>query len=203
MTTQHVIPLTKGVPIRLAKPDGSAVSLKSVHVGCGWDSARQSNVKHDLDLSFILLADSKSKNLVTQSDVNPGIVFYNLLKSACGSIVLDKDNRDGSGDGYDENGNLNLETLPPEIGCIMVLMSIHDEKNLGITFGQVENAYVDVNVDGMDSLKIDLTEDHAASKAVNVAEIYRHDGGWRVKKIDLGFDNGLEEVLQSYGAKTE
>lgn len=203
MTTEHVIPLKKGVPIRLAKTDGSEVSLKSVHVGCGWDAARATGVKHDLDLIFLLLADSKSKTLVTQADGNPGIVFYNLKQSACGSLILDKDNRDGSGDGYDENGNLNLETLPPEIGCIVTLMSIHDEDNAGITFGQVENAYVDVNVEGMDSLKIDLTEDHAASKAVNVAEIYRHDGGWRVKKIDLGFENGLEEVLQSYGARTE
>lgn len=202
--TQHVISLTKGVPIRLAKSDGSAVSLKRVHVGCGWDAARQSGVKHDLDLVMLMLADSKSKTLVTQSNGDPGIVYYNKLNSACGSIVLDKDCRDGtsSADAYDENCNLNLENVPAEIGCIVVVMSIHDDANLGTTFGQVENAYVDVNVEGIDSLKIDLTEDYSASKAVNAAEIYRHDGGWRVKKIGIGFDGGLEEILQSYGAKT-
>lgn len=204
MTDSNVIPLRKGVPIPLSKEDGSALDLKKVHIGAGWDVSRDPKEKFDLDLVFLLLGDSKAKTLVTQSNGKPGIVYHHWKESACGSVILDKDCRLGgtSVGGYDENGNLNLEQLPPEIGCIVALINIFDEDNLGQTFGRVENAFIDVNVEGMPSIKVDLTEDYSSATAVNVAEIYRHDGGWRVKKIGIGFDGGLEQILHSYGAQT-
>ena len=32
----QAVTLTKGVPVKLSKDDGTAVSLKKVHVGGGW-----------------------------------------------------------------------------------------------------------------------------------------------------------------------
>lgn len=197
------ISLTKGVPVKLTKDDGSAVSLKSVHVGAGWDVSRAPG-SYDLDLMLLMLKSAKEKVVVTQSNGNAGLVYFAAKQSACGSIKLDKDNRTGEGDGYDENVYINLETLPADVNCIPVCINIFNAEAQGQTFGQVENAFIEVNVEGLPPLKVDLTEDHAAANIVHVADIYRGDDGvWKVKKIELGITTGFAGLAAEYGMPTK
>ena len=198
----QAVTLTKGVPVKLSKDDGTAVSLKKVHVGGGWDVSRGSG-SYDLDLIVLLLESAKNKVIKAQSNGAAGVVYFGAKSSACGSVVLDKDNRTGSGDGYDENININLESLPADINCLALCINIYQGVEKGQTFGQVENAFLDVNVEGLDSIKADLTEDHAADTLVHVADVYRGDDGvWKVKKIDLGFPGGFGALMQEYGVAT-
>lgn len=201
MSMQPVV-LTKGVPVKLSKEDGSAVSLKKVHVGAGWDLSR-GNGSYDLDLIILMLESAKNKVIKPQSNGKAGLVYFGDKTSACGSIVLDKDNRTGAGAGYDENINFNLETIPAGINCLPICINIYQGLEKGQTFGQVENAYIEVNIDGVPPLKVDLTEDHAAANIVHVADLYRGDDGiWKVKKIDLGITTGLAGLMSEYGVPT-
>lgn len=202
MQSVQPIILTKGVPVTLTKDDGSAVSLKKVHVGAGWNASRGGS-SYDLDVAVLLLESSKAKRLVAQANGKQGIVYFGEKVSSCGSIILDKDNRTGEGDGYDENINMNLETVPETINCLALCIDIFNAEAKGQTFGQVEDAYIDVNIEGLPSIKIDLTEDHSADTTVHVADIYRHNGEWRVKKIDLGRSDGIRGMLSEYGALTQ
>lgn len=202
MTTMAPVVLTKGVPVKLTKEDGTAVSLKKVHVGAGWDVAR-GNGSYDLDLVILMLKSAKEKVIQAQSNGQAGLVYFGAKTSACGSIVLDKDNRTGEGDGYDENVNMNLETIPANINCLPICIDIYQAQTKGQTFGQVENAFIEVNVEGLSPIKVDLTEDHSASNLVHVADIYRGDDGvWKVKKIDLGISTGLAGLMSEYGVAT-
>ena len=194
--------LDKGVPVKLTKEDGSAVSLKSVHIGAGWDVSR-GNGSYDLDLIVLMLKSAKEKVITAQSNGKAGVIYFGDKTSACGSIKLDKDNRTGEGDGYDENVYMNLETVPAGINCLPVCINIYQGLEKGQTFGQVENAFIEVNVEGLPPLKVDLTEDHAAANIVHVADVYRGDDGvWKVKKIDLGITTGLKGLMSEYGVPT-
>lgn len=197
------VTLTKGVPVKLTKEDGSAVSLKSVHVGAGWDVSR-TPTKYDLDLVVLLLKSAKEKIVQNQSNGKPGVVYFGDKTSACGSIKLDKDNRTGEGDGYDENVYMNLETVPADINCLPICINIYQGVELGQTFGQVENAFIEVNVEGLPPLKVDLTEDQPAATLVHVADLYRGDDGvWKLKKIELGIAAGFAGLMQEYGVPTQ
>lgn len=197
----QALTLTKGVPVKLTKEDGSALSLKKVHVGAGWDIARGNKQDVDLDIIVLCLKSSKDKVIATQSNGAAGVVYFGAKSSACGSIVLDKDNRTGEGDGYDENVNFNLETIPADINCLSICINIY----AGVeNFGSVENAFIEVNVDSLPPLKVDLTEDHSASNLVHTADIYRGDDGiWKVKKIDLGISTGMQGLMTEYGVPTQ
>lgn len=196
------VTLSKGVPVKLEKEDGSAVSLKSVHIGAGWDVSRTTS-KYDLDLMILMLKSAKEKVVVEQSNGDSGLVYFGAKTSACGSIKLDKDNRTGEGDGYDENVYINLETIPSNVNCLPVCINIFRGNEQGQTFGQVENAFIEVNVEGLPPLKVDLTEDHAAATLVHVADLYRGDDGiWKVKKIELGITTGFAGLMQEYGVPT-
>ena len=198
----QAVTLTKGVPVKLTKEDGTAVSLKKVHVGGGWDVARGAG-SYDLDLMVLLLESSKNKVIKAQSNGKAGLVYFGEKSSACGSVVLDKDNRTGAGEGYDENININLETIPSDINCLALCINIYQGVEKGQTFGQIENAFLDVNVEGLDSIKADLTEDYAADTLVHVADIYRReDGTWSVMKIGLGFPGGFAALMAEYGVPT-
>ena len=151
----------------------------------------------------LLLESSKNKVIKAQSNGKAGLVYFGEKSSACGSVVLDKDNRTGAGEGYDENININLETIPSDINCLALCINIYQGVEKGQTFGQIENAFLDVNVEGLDSIKADLTEDYAADTLVHVADIYRReDGTWSVKKIGLGFPGGFAALMAEYGVPT-
>ena len=198
----NTVTLTKGVPVKLTKDDGSAVSLKAVHIGAGWDTSRGGS-SYDLDLVCLLLKSAKEKEAVVQSNGKPGVVYFGDKTSACGSVKLDKDNRTGEGDGYDENVYINLETVPASINCIPVCINIYQGVEKRQTFGQVENAFIEVNVEGLPPLKVDLTEDQAAAALVHVADIYRGDDGvWKVKKIELGVAEGFAGLMAEYKVQT-
>lgn len=195
--------LDKGVPVKLTKEDGSAVSLKAVHIGAGWDLSRGKG-SYDLDLIVLMLKSAKEKVIAAQSNGKAGVIYFGDKTSACGSIKLDKDNRTGEGAGYDENVYINLETIPADINCLPVCINIYQGLEKGQTFGQVENAFIEVNVEGLPPLKVDLTEDHAAANVVHVADLYRGDDGvWKVKKIDLGIKTGLAGLMSEYGVPTQ
>jgi tellurium resistance protein TerD len=86
--------LSKGQNLSLSKTDPG---LKKIIIGLGWDPRKTDGQKFDLDASVFMLGE----NGKIRSDSD--FIFYNQLKSGCGSVEHMGDNRDGEGDGVHQS----------------------------------------------------------------------------------------------------
>ena len=128
-------------------------------------------------------------------------IFYNQLKSSDGSVVHQGDNRDGAGDGDNEQIKIALAQVPTEIKRIAVSVTIHEADARKQNFGQVRNAFircVDAN-NSKEIARFDLSEDASVETAMIFGEVYRHNGEWKFKAIGQGFSGGLGPLARNYG----
>ena len=186
------VSLSKGGNVSLEK---AAPGMTKMIVGLGWDARATDGVDFDLDASvFLLGADGKVID-------DKSFIFYNNLKSVCGSVEHTGDNLTGDGDGDDESIKINLSTIPTTVHKIAISVTIHDAENRGHNFGQVSNAFVRVvdEANGQEVIRYDLSEDYSIETAMNFSEIYRHNNEWKFKAIGQGFAGGLKPMSQEFG----
>jgi tellurium resistance protein TerD len=186
------ISLNKGGNISLSKTDPT---LNNLIVGLGWDARPTAGVDFDLDASaFMLKSDGKVRS---DSD----FIFYNQLRSTCGSIEHTGDNLTGDGEGDDESLIVQLSKIPADIQRVAFTVTIHDAQARKQNFGQVSNAYMRVvNKDsGVEVARYDLTEDASIETAMIFGEIYRHNGEWKFKAVGQGYAGGLAALVKQYG----
>ncbi len=186
------ISLTKGGNISLSKTDPT---LKNIIIGLGWDARPTDGQDFDLDASaFLLKEDGK-----VRSDAD--FIFYNQLRSACGSIEHTGDNLTGDGDGDDESLILKLDMIPYVVQRIVFTVTIHDADKRKQNFGQVSNAAIRVvNQDtGIEVIRYDLSEDASTETAMVFGEVYRHNNEWKFKAVGQGYAGGLAALAAQYG----
>ena len=186
------ISLNKGANLSLTKTDPT---LSNLVVGLGWDVRPTDGQAFDLDASaFMLKNDGKVR---TDSD----FIFYNQLRSSCGSVEHTGDNLTGQGDGDDESLILQLHKIPLDIERVAVAVTIHDAEVRKQNFGQVSNAFMRVvNKDtGTEIARYDLTEDASIETAMIFGEIYRHNGEWKFKAVGQGYAGGLAPLARNFG----
>ena len=185
--------LTKGQKVDLTKGNPS---LKKITVGLGWDVNRyDGGYDFDLDASaFLLGANGKVPG---DSD----FIFYGNTSHASGAVIHGGDNRTGSGEGDDEQIDVDLSLVPAGIERIAFTVTIYDSDVRRQNFGQVSNAYVRIIDDatGAEIIRYDLEEDYSIETALVVGEIYRHNGEWKFNAIGSGYQGGLEALCRSYG----
>ena len=184
-----MINLQKGAKVDLSK---EAPGVSKFTIGCGWDLAGGVSDAYDLDASILMLTEGK---LV---DAGKNTIYYNNLTSSCGSIVHTGDNLTGEGDGDDETININLATIPAAVDRVVVAVDIYQAAQKNQNFGQVKNAYVRLLDGSKEVLKYDLSEDYSTSTAVEVCNIYRHNGTWKFEASGRGQVGGLSDVINSY-----
>lgn len=186
------ISLSKGGNISLSKTDPT---LKNVIIGLGWDARPTDGQDFDLDASAFMLGE----NGKVRSDKD--FIFYNQLKSSCGSVEHTGDNRTGDGDGDDETLILKLDQIPADVQRIAFTVTIHDADKRKQNFGQVSNAAIRVvNKDtGVEVTRYDLSEDASTETAMIFGEVYRHNGEWKFKAVGQGFSGGLAALAGNYG----
>ncbi|HFJ9376504.1 MULTISPECIES: TerD family protein [Bacillus] len=188
-----VIQLQKGQKVDLTK---GRENLKNVMIGLGWD-VNEFDGGHDFDLdasAFLLNSAGKcAKDL--------DFIFYNNLKSTCGSVVHSGDNLTGGGDGDDEQLVVHLDKVPSNVDKIAFTVTIYDALKRNQNFGQVKNAFVRlVNQDtGEEIFRFDLGEDFSIETAVVFCELYRHNGEWKFNAVGAGFQGGLAALVKAYG----
>lgn len=185
------ITLAKGSPVVLAKQD----AVTQIVAGLSWDARRTDGDKFDADVSAFLLGEDG--NVI--GGKLESVVFYNNLRSEDGAIVHSGDNRTGDGDGYDETITIDLNKVNAAVKRIILTASVHNVAPANLNFGQITSAAIDINVQGGEKYSYDLAEDHSTHRAVVLVEVYRHQDSWRVKALDEGYTNGLEQALQAYG----
>ncbi len=186
------ISLNKGGNVNLSK---EAPGLKKIVLGLGWDPRATDGAEFDLDGSaFLLKTDGKVRS---DSD----FIFYNNLKSNCGAVMHNGDNRSGAGDGDDESITVDLEKVPGDIDKITVSVTIHDAESRRQNFGMVSKAYIRcLNAEGEKELaRYDLSEDGSTETAMIFGEIYRAGAEWKFKAIGQGFKGGLGPLARSFG----
>lgn len=186
------ISLSKGGNVSLSKTDPS---LKNVLVGLGWDARPTDGADFDLDASaFMVKEDGKVRS---DSD----FIFYNQMKSTCGSVEHTGDNRTGAGDGDDEAIIILLDKVPADVQRIIFAVTIHEADARKQNFGQVSHAFVRVvNKDSNNEVaRYDLSEDASTETAMIFGEIYRYSGEWKFKAVGQGYAGGLAALARQYG----
>lgn len=186
------VSLQKGGNVSLSK---EVPGLKKITVGLGWDARVTDGVSFDLDASvFMLKNDGKVRS-------DNDFIFYNNLKSACGSVEHAGDNKTGAGDGDDESIKIELDKIPADVEKISFTVTIHDADARKQNFGMVSSAYVRIvnQADTKEITKFDLSEDASIETAMIFGELYRHNGEWKFKAIGQGYKGGLAELSKNFG----
>lgn len=185
------ISLTKGEKIDLSK---EAPSLKKACIGLGWDTNQGGGAAFDLDASVFML------NAQGKLSEQKNFVFFNNLKSPCGSVEHKGDNLTGVGDGDDETISVDLEKVPADVNELVFIVNIYDATNRKQNFGQVKNAFCRIyNEETKEEIKrYDLSEDYSAETAVVFCRLYRHNGAWKFEATGTGEKAGLDAYVQRF-----
>ena len=186
------VSLTKGGNVSLSK---EAPGIEQIHVGLGWDARATDGAAFDLDAScFMLNASGKVRN-------DKDFIFYNNLKSDCGSVQHQGDNRTGQGEGDDEVVNVDLTKVPADVQKLDFAVTIHEADTRKQNFGMVQNAFIRVvnKKDNKEIARYDLSEDASTNTVMIFGEIYRHNNEWKFKAIGQGFDGGLAALAKNFG----
>jgi tellurium resistance protein TerD len=190
------ISLNKGANISLSKTDPL---LNNILVGLSWDARPTDGADFDLDASAFMLKDDGK----VRSDFD--FIFYNQLRSRCGSVEHTGDNLTGDGDGDDESLILDLKKIPNDIERIAFTVTIHKAQERKQNFGQVSNASIRIiNQDtGIEVTRYDLSEDASIETAMVFGEVYRHNGEWKFKAVGQGYFGGLAALANQYGISVD
>lgn len=184
--------LSKGGNVSLTK---EAPSLAEITVGLGWDPRVTDGAQFDLDATVFVLGES-GKVLNDEH-----FIFFNNLQCPCGSVKHLGDNRDGVGEGDDEQVDVALNGLSDEVKKMVFAVTIYDAEARKQNFGQVDNAFIRVlnKADGSEIARFDLNEDASMETAMIFGELYRHNDEWKFKAIGQGFAGGLKPLAENYG----
>jgi len=186
------ISLNKGGNLSLSKTDPT---LNNVVIGLGWDARPTDGADFDLDANaFMLKNDGKIRS---EAD----FIFYNQMRSACGSVEYMGDNKTGAGEGDDETVILQLNKIPADVERVTFAVTIDEAEARKQNFGQVSNAFIRVvNKDsGVEIARYDLSKDASVETAMIFGEIYRHNGEWKFKAIGQGYAGGLAPLARQFG----
>jgi tellurium resistance protein TerD len=187
------VSLSKGQKVSLTKDNPG---LKKVVVGLGWDvNAFDTGGSFDLDAAAFLLADTGK--VTKQED----FVFYGNLSHPSGAVTHLGDNKDGAGDGDDEQIKIDLSLVPAEITKIAFTVTIYEADKRNQNFGQVANAFIRIfnEETGEEMLRYDLGEDFSIETAAVFGELYRNNGEWKFNAIGSGYQGGLKALCASFG----
>ena len=195
------ISLEKGQRVSLTKNDPS---LKELMCGLGWDVIQPSRSRffgkaqqdYDLDSSVICL--DENQKLAHFKD----IICFSNLKHSSGAIIHYGDNLTGLGDGDDEVITINLSQVPDRISRLVFVVNIYKCLEREHDFSIVKNAFVRLlNVaDHQELVRYDLSgEPYKGMTGMKLAEVYRHNGEWKVVALGNGFRaSSLQEIASLY-----
>ncbi len=192
------ISLKKGEKVSLTKTAGAA-GLTNILIGLGWDARVTDGTAFDADASaFMLTAAGKVVD-------EKGFVFYGNPVSAEGAVKHNGDNKTGAGDGDDETIDIDLTKVPAAITKIAVAVTIHEATERRQSFGQITSAFVRIvnKADGTELARFDLSEDASTNTAMIFAEVYNHNGEWKLNAVGQGYDGGLGALCGNFGIDVE
>lgn len=181
--------------INLVKGQNVEISLSLVGVGLGWDPNPTTGHDFDLDASCFLLGSNG------KLPTDDHFVYYNNLKSPDGAVESSGDDRTGgSSDGDDETLTLNLTRVDAVIQEIIFAVSIHDYDSRKQNFGQVRNSFIRVYdaLTNEEITKYELGEDFSIESVVEFGRLYRRGTTWKFAALGVGYQGGLQTLVDKY-----
>lgn len=160
---------------RTAIPDGEKHITVTLNVDAPF--------KPDMS-AFILDGATRPKAVAEQ------LIFYNQPEGAGGAVV------------YDEGSNsldFDLNNIPSDINTIAVVLSIDEQTNPRVHFGQAKK----LTATFKSSTEVFLYELELKSgtqfKAVDMCDVYRKNGKWKFNAKGAGVNGGLAALCDMYG----
>ncbi len=171
---------------------GTVPGLRAVSVALSWDVTGIGGPV-DIDASAVLL-DAQGRGLSEQH-----VVFYNNLASPDGAVRHRGDST-GAGQGVDEQIDVDLGSVAPQVDQIAFVVSIHDGQAKGQNFSHVGPTSIRVldQGDGRELARYDL-DDRGRETALVFGELYRKGGGWKFRAVGQGYSDGFAAVLRGFG----
>jgi len=132
----------------------------------------------ELDTSIFLL------NAAGKVGGDSDFIFFNQPTSANRSVVMQSE----------PHGSviaLNLSNVAPDISKIAIAVVIDGEA----TFAALHS--ITLSVENVAQFSPEIQG--RSEKALILAEVYRHNGGWKIRALGQGFNGGLEPLARHYG----
>ena len=192
--------LVKGQKIDLTK--GNA-GLNQIMVGLGWEpatagkglfSAIFGGGQKDIDCDAAVIMLNEEGKLESTKDV----VYFGNLTHSSRSVCHMGDNLTGDGAGDDEQIFIELKNVPNHIQRLVFVVNIYDCINRKQDFGMIKNAFIRVvdNATKQELLRFNLTDNYQGYTALEVGEVYRHNGEWKFASLGNGTkDTSLKQMI--------
>lgn len=194
------VSLNKGQGISLKKTENN---LSMVTIGLGWDIQEQkksflggllgnNTADYDLDVvAFLCDANGKVRNLGRDASgkatlANSDVIFFNNQRHSSGHIWLTGDNRNGAGDGDDEQIIVKLNDLSTQYQKVIFVVQIYKGVENKQHFGQVKNAFIRaVDATGKEMVRFNLsgTGQYDNQRSLLFAELVRDAGDWKFNAV--------------------
>lgn len=194
------ISLSKGGNVSLSKEEPG---LDELIIGLGWEPRATDGKEFDLDATLFMLA-ANGKVRAAGSGLTDDVsdfCFYKNMSLADGAVVHQGDNRNGEGEGDDEQIKVILSKIPADVQKLAVVITIFEARQRGQNFGMVGNSFariVNAKTD-REITRFDLSEDAATETAMIIGELYRNGAEWKFKAVAQGYQGGLYKVCQQFG----
>lgn len=145
------------------------------------------NIRVDIDpYAFQLYENGKTKE-------DEDLIFFGNTQSKQDAVYTDEKNSvKGVG--------INLDRIAKDVAKIVVAFAVYEDENKpSASFAEVRNPLARI---WMDEDKVyDFGLSLGLEKVVNMLEIYRHKGEWRIKFVGAGYKNGLRMLCEEYGVE--
>ncbi|MEJ8305847.1 TerD family protein [Saccharibacillus sacchari] len=174
--------LSKGQKADLTK----GRDVRELKLELGWTTAF---ADIEIDGAAFLLSDRD----ICEEDAD--FVFYGQPVHASGAV------RHEGKEGRRETLTVLPRSIPDRVHKIALTLTIHEGEENGRFFRDVSDIYVralDAH-SGQELLRYGFGEELDRETAIVAAELYRHNGEWKLAAIGSGYDGGLEALCRSYG----
>ncbi|OHV61338.1 TerD family protein [Pseudofrankia sp. BMG5.36] len=151
--------------------------------------------KFDVDASALLLADTGK----IRSDAD--FVFYNQRVTPDRTVIHHGEQTIGLGDEVHEQITIDLAALPASVTRVVIAASI-DQGD----FSSVDGLRLRADRCAGSSESLDIAGPVSfplhrlgVERAILLAEVYRRNGGWRIRAIGQGYADGLAGIARDFG----
>lgn len=197
-----MLSLAKGQKLNLSKEFG----LTKVLIGLGWNPRKFDSQKDfDLDASVFVLEEDGTPfgKVVTLPTATDGwVCYYGQPELPGGSVKHSGDARTGSeAVGDDEQITIDFSKFPPIASRVAVVVTIHEAKERGQNFGQVDDAYVNVYDKDEKTIlaKFDLDESASTCTSLMFVEFKKNSSGeWVFQTVAEGFSQDLGAFFKAF-----
>lgn len=178
-----VINISKGEEINLSKEEPK---IKKIMFGFGSDCNRY-YCDSGINISANIFLDTEDEK--TDEEL---FEFYNS--------VVSYNNGEGEKD-VNKDATINLDNLPEYLYKLAITINISNGDNKQKP-GMVDNAYcilIDTENNDKEILHFSIGEEISIDDIIIAAELYRHNGEWKLRVVGQRFEGGIEAFNRDYG----